>query len=149
MPDDQLRTDEDVEGILRLAVQQTSVDSADLRSRLNLSAAELGISEEHLRLAESQYFEEKEAEKLRAERESSIKEELARERKQRLGRFFSILGVAAAVVALIAFMKLPGGHSGGTVMLFLIPFMIFRRVRSDRRDSLRGFDGWSEEDSSK
>lgn len=50
-----LRSDEDVDGILMLALRRQGRDDQDLRSRLLASAEELGISEEELALAEAEY----------------------------------------------------------------------------------------------
>lgn len=60
MPDEHLKSDEDVEQILRLAVQMPGgMGSEDLRSRLNAVAEEMGISPEQLQQAEEQYRAEK------------------------------------------------------------------------------------------
>lgn len=54
-----LRTDEDVEAVLRLAVRHDSADSTnDLRARLEATAAELGLSRESLDAAEAEYRRE-------------------------------------------------------------------------------------------
>ncbi|MEZ5163074.1 MAG: hypothetical protein R2688_04860 [Fimbriimonadaceae bacterium] len=50
-------TDEDMEAILLLAVQETSVTSSDdVRERLRDVADELGITPEQLSVAESKYL---------------------------------------------------------------------------------------------
>ncbi len=60
MPDEHLRSDEDVEQILRIAVKMPGgAGSTDLRSRLNEVAEELGITPEQLAEAERQYAAEK------------------------------------------------------------------------------------------
>ena len=56
MADNRIRSDEDIEEILRLAVRQGHEGTADLRKRLEESAGELGISPEALQRAEQQYF---------------------------------------------------------------------------------------------
>ncbi|MFM9874422.1 MAG: hypothetical protein ACKVQS_13280 [Fimbriimonadaceae bacterium] len=144
MPDDQLRTDEDVEGILRLAVQQTTVDTADLRSRLSLSAEELGITEEQLKLAETQYFEEKEASRLREKIEIEEKALSAKEQKQHWIRIFSIIGVVLGTLSFMAFANSGGFHSS-TLMFMIFPIIFFKRlgprIRGPRhRYSYRGND---------
>lgn len=54
-----LRTDEDVEAVLRLAVRLDSTDSTkDLRARLEATASELGLSRESLDAAEAEYRRE-------------------------------------------------------------------------------------------
>lgn len=50
-----LTNDEDVEAILRLAVNRQGQDTETLRQRLEASAAELGISPEALQKAEEDY----------------------------------------------------------------------------------------------
>ena len=52
---DSLKTGEDVDAILRLALQQEHGSTTELRERLNRSAEELGISPEALAQAEEQY----------------------------------------------------------------------------------------------
>lgn len=131
MSDEQLRTDEDVEAILRLAVQQSSTSTEDLRSRLTMSAAELGISEEQLLRAESEYFREKEAARLREEREAKDKIVREQERKGRLWRVFGGIGAAAAVVGVIALMN-TGAFRGGSFFMIIIPLMVFKAVRPNR-----------------
>jgi hypothetical protein len=54
-----LQTGEDVDAILKIALNQEHGSIAELRDRLNRSAAELGISPEALAKAEEQYREEK------------------------------------------------------------------------------------------
>lgn len=57
-----LRTEEDVEAVLRLAVRNEGVaGTADLRARLEATAAELGLSREALDAAEAQYRRDLEA----------------------------------------------------------------------------------------
>lgn len=59
MPEEHLRSDEDVEKILRIAVKLPGgAGQADLRSRLNAAAEEMGISPEQLEEAERRYAEE-------------------------------------------------------------------------------------------
>ncbi len=139
MPEEQLKTDEDVEAILRLAVQQPSIDSADLRSRLTHSAAELGISEEQLRLAEAQYFEEKEAELIRAEKEAAMKAEIAQERKRTLRRF-AMFGLGACALWAFILVTTTSGFSGGSVMIVFLSLLSFKGLRGDRWRSGRNID---------
>jgi|GEM_PF-6409689 len=135
MPDDQLRTDEDVEEILRLAVQQNTVDSADLRSRLTLSAAEMGISEEQLKRAETQYFQEKEVAVLRAEKLAVEAEEKSRTRKRRIARFLSVTGVAAAVIGLVVLFNTQNLGYGGFFLFLAFPAFFAKNMGNDRRDA--------------
>lgn len=54
----ELEGEEDLEAILRLAVRQDT-GQADLRERLRLAAAEMGISEQALARAEAEYLTQK------------------------------------------------------------------------------------------
>jgi hypothetical protein len=62
----ELRNDDDVEAILKLAINQASVDGGrSLRERLNASAQELGLTPEQIQEAERIYFnKEREAQEL-------------------------------------------------------------------------------------
>lgn len=53
----ELRSDEDVEAILRIAVKQTGMSGGQsLRERLNAAADELGLTPEQIAEAEKKYF---------------------------------------------------------------------------------------------
>lgn len=58
MPDNNLRSGEDVEAILKIALRREVGTEHDLRQRLLQSAEELGISPEALATAERQYVAE-------------------------------------------------------------------------------------------
>jgi len=73
-----LTTDEDVEAILRLAVNRHGQDTESLRQRLEASAAELGISPEALQKAEEDYRAVK-----ASEQEAARAREEARAARQR------------------------------------------------------------------
>ncbi|MBX3118293.1 MAG: 2TM domain-containing protein [Fimbriimonadaceae bacterium] len=61
MPEEHLKSDEDVDKILRIAVKLPGgTGTADLRSRLQAAADEMGITPEQLEEAEKRYAEEKE-----------------------------------------------------------------------------------------
>ena len=89
MPDQHLTSHDDVEAILRLAVQADAVSTLDLRQQLEQSAQELGISPEVLARAEDKFNAQRE-EHARLEAEE-FKKRLARE--ARLKSFMSnVLG---------------------------------------------------------
>lgn len=58
-PHEHLNSEEDVEAILRLAVRNQGSGTEDLRSRLQMAAQELGVTEEELKAAEEAYRKEK------------------------------------------------------------------------------------------
>ena len=64
-----LRSDQDIEEILKLAIRNTGASDEALRQRLNSAATELGISPEALAQAEAQYRAQ------RVEREAVEREE--------------------------------------------------------------------------
>lgn len=68
MPEGNLRSDHDVEQILKLAVRNAGyTDEAALRQRLHTAGAELGLSDAQINAAEEQYYREQEEAALRAE----------------------------------------------------------------------------------
>jgi len=103
-----LRTEEDVEAVLRLAVRHESAETTpDLRARLEQTAAELGLSRESLEAAEAQYREDL------AQRSAQEARALAWKKYQldRVKNFLSHLASYIAVNAgLIAMDWLPDGR---------------------------------------
>lgn len=98
MADEQhLQTDEDVEAILRLAVQQSNESAGDLRSRLQSTAHELGISEAQLTAAEALYRERKQQESETAAVEAEERADWKEFRRAQLHDFFSHFVVYLAV----------------------------------------------------
>lgn len=88
--DKHLRTDEDLEAILRLAVQSPA-DSRELRQRLADSAAELGVTPEQLAHAEETYA-----------RQKAVEGEQAHERaEQRRSRVRRLKGLVAHLVPFV------------------------------------------------
>lgn len=59
VPENSLQSGEDVDAILKIALNKEHGSVTELRDRLNKSAAELGISPQALAKAEEQYREEK------------------------------------------------------------------------------------------
>ncbi len=86
-----LQTDQDVDEILRLAVQRSG-GSTDLRARMAASAEELGITPEELAAAEEEY---------RTRRQEEVQEKAARIKRRRafidhLATYFCVnLGLVA------------------------------------------------------
>lgn len=99
-----LRSDEDVEEILRLAVRGTTVDGGSLRDRLNASAQELGISSEVLAQAERQYLAQKQSDK---SRELELRDR-KHFKKIQIGEFVSHLGTFLAVNSFLAWIDYRG-----------------------------------------
>lgn len=75
-----LKSDEDVEEILRLAMEKKGQGAEELRERLRTSAADLGLSEEDLRVAEEEYRAKAAAEKAVANRKAIEEAERAETR---------------------------------------------------------------------
>ncbi len=90
---DFLRTDEDVEQILRLAIREGVGTEDDLQQRLQSSARDLGISEDALHRAIEKYRQQKDL------GESMAKTEALRHEYRTLKRrdFFQHLGIYVAV----------------------------------------------------
>jgi len=105
-----LQSDEDVEEILRLAIRKSGGDMDGLRSRLEMSAAELGIGPAELKIAEEEYRRQKqgiyEAEASRELEKTEWKEW----RRTRWHDFFQHLGIYVAVNTLLAFIDYRGGE---------------------------------------
>ncbi|MCH8979041.1 MAG: 2TM domain-containing protein [Armatimonadetes bacterium] len=56
---ERLASEEDVDEILKLALRRQDGSDTDLRGRLNVAAQELGISDQHLKEAETEYLTNK------------------------------------------------------------------------------------------
>ncbi len=110
---DHLKTDEDVEEILRLAIRRTGGDTDVLRHRLEMSAAELGIGVDELRSAEEEYRLQKQgiyaAEAAKQLEASEWKEW----RRIRWHDFLQHLGIYFVVNAFLVFLDTRGGSSFG------------------------------------
>jgi hypothetical protein len=118
--DERLTKEEDVEEILRLAVRESSGDGEDLRERMRVSAAELGISEEQLRAAEEKYFAERDAEVLRDQ-----------EQRARRWEILKFVGIGVLVVASIG-LGIAMMNSGGGGFCFIgafAPALAWRQLR--------------------
>lgn len=101
-----LKSDQDVEEILRMAIRKSGVENDELRRRLEISAQELGISESDLKAAEEEYrrqITEGEESKLSAEQDLNDWKEW---RQHKLHDFYSHLGIYAVVNIMLIFMNL-------------------------------------------
>lgn len=94
-----IKTDEDVEEILRLAVRNTGTGGESLRDRLKVSATELGISDEALAEAENLWKARKQGEISREQEQ----EERKLFRKMRIGDFITHFGTYAAINGFLFF----------------------------------------------
>jgi len=97
----ELRNDEDVEAILRIAVKQTGVSGGQsLRERLNAAADELGLTPEQVAEAEKKYFIEQ-------QEKAEFEEFRQRQRSEYFEHAGAYLGVNA-VLFVVNFMT--AGH---------------------------------------
>ncbi|ARU39708.1 hypothetical protein CCB80_00535 [Armatimonadetes bacterium Uphvl-Ar1] len=120
MADERLTREEEVEEILRLAVRESTGEGEDLREQMRVSAAELGISEEQLRVAEEKYFAERDAEALRDQ-----------ERRARRLEILKMAGFGVLGVALVGLgLALMDSGSGGFCFVGAIaPALFWRQWR--------------------
>ena len=90
MADDQhLQSEEDVEAILRLAVQQSGEAPVDLRQRLQSTADELGITPEQLAVAEKEYRAKRDTELEAAKSQETEKADWKEFRRTQYHEFLS------------------------------------------------------------
>ena len=138
---DPLKSDEDVEEILRLAVRSGDFGGADLRERLESSASELGISPEALAHAEEQW---------RAQKQTQVtleQDKLDRKlfRKIRVGDFVSHLGSYLAVNGFLFWLDWRDGHvtwvqwpiMGWGIAIVIHAFSLLAHDRDNERDYQR------------
>lgn len=103
-----LKSDQDVEEILRMAIRKSGTDNDELRRRLEMSAQELGISEEDLRAAEEEYrrkLAESEESKVTSAQELSDWKEW---RQHKLHDFYSHFGIYCVVNIMLIVMNFLG-----------------------------------------
>lgn len=103
-----LRTEEDVEEILRLAIRQSPFGGDTLRERLQSSADELGISPEALARAEAEWAAQNQH---KQESEQDLVDRRAFH-KMRVGDFVKHLGSYVAVNAFLTFIDFRDGNLG-------------------------------------
>lgn len=108
MADEHLRSDDDVEAILRLAVQQSGTTTGDLRSRLMATADELGLTEDQVIAAEEAYRRQKAGELQRESEEQEDKRLWKEFRKSKRGDWISHLGSYVAVNGFLVAIDLMG-----------------------------------------
>lgn len=103
-PHEHLNSEEDVEAILRLAVRNQGSGVEDLRSRLQMAAQELGVTEEELKAAEEAYRREKLFGEQEANRVQTEAELWKKWRKIQIHNFYShvftYVGVNAGLMGL-------------------------------------------------
>jgi len=136
-----LKSDEDIEEILRLAVRDVGFDGGNLRDRLNASASELGISADVLAQAEKQWIDRRQGE-LTKEQELEDRKMF---KKLRVGDFVSHLGSYLAVNAFLMFIDLRKGGIdwafwpllGWGIGLFIHMFSLFGHGADQERDFQR------------
>lgn len=132
MPEEHLRSDEDVEEILKLAMEKSSVDGDLLRQRLTSTARELGISEEQLQEAEEEYRAKREALAAQEAEEAAR----AREQKESRSRFWRSMAIQGLFAALaLLFIVVASGSSGVHFAWFMwFPLIFaFKAARQGRR----------------
>lgn len=106
-----LKSDEDVEAILRLAIREESSSTGDLRQRLKDAAGELGISEEQLAAAEKKYKAERETKEIKAFAEQDEKQQWIEFRRSQVHDFWrSLLSYIAVNAGLVAMNIFTSGH---------------------------------------
>ena len=110
--DSHIRSDEDVEAILRLAVQQSATDSASLRERMRATANELGITDAQLAAAEEAYRREMERQTEAAAEAELEAADWKLFRKTQVHDFFQHFGTYIAVNAFLAFIDFRDGGFG-------------------------------------
>ena len=138
---DPLRSDEDVEEILRLAVRSGDFGGADLRERLVSSATELGISPEALAQAEEQWRAQKQRQ-VTAEQDRLDRKMF---RKIRVGDFVSHLGSYLAVNGFLYWLDWRDGHltwvqwpiMGWGIAIAIHAFSLLGHDRDNERDYQR------------
>lgn len=148
MADEHLRSDEDVEAILRLAVQQSGTSGDDLRSRLMATADELGLTEAQVLAAEEAYRRQKEGEIQRETEEQEDKRLWKEFRKSKRGDLISHLGSYIAVNGFLvaidmmrdsqmdwAYWPLMGWGIGMAIHIFTF-------MAGETSESLAEFDKW-------
>lgn len=123
-----LRSEKDVEEILKIAVQKDGETTADLRQRMQASAAELGISPEALEEAEQEYAEKKEQEAQQAKAISDQRNDFLRSMLKP-----AILALALGVVILIS--SRGGFAAFGPLFIMILVFGMLRHQREMRRNS--------------
>jgi len=148
MPEEHLKSDDDIEAILHLAVQQTSSGSEDLRARLLSAADELGLTPEQIEAAEVAYRAEQSSKAVQKQVEVEDSELWKQFRKTQVSDFISGLGTYAAVNTFLVWMDLSQGSGLNWAYWPLagwgigIAIQAFNLLASQRTDNLDEFEKW-------
>jgi len=102
--EEHLKSDDDIEAILRLAVHQSSGSTGDLRARLMATADELGLTPEQVAAAEEAYRQEKTVETARVLNEVEDRRLWKEFRRSQRGDFVSHLGTYVVVNAFLVWL---------------------------------------------
>lgn len=148
MPEEHLRSDEDIEAILHLAVQQNSSGSEDLRARLQSAADELGLTPEQIQAAEEAYRAEKASQAVQKQTELEDTQLWKQFRKTQVSDFISHLGTYVAVNTFLIWLDMNQG--GGLNWAYwsvagwgiAIAIQAFNLLASQRTDNLDEFERW-------
>lgn len=103
--EEHLKTDDDVEAILKLAIRKSSSSPA-LRERLQMSAEELGISPEQLAQAEQEYYAQKERQEAIDKQAAIEKQEKKEFRRTQMRDLMWHLGSYLTVNAFLVFIDM-------------------------------------------
>lgn len=148
MAEEHLKSDEDIEAILRLAVHQAGSDSQTLRARLNATADELGISPEQVAAAEEAYLDQIRGERQESEQKATEQALWKQFRRSQRGDLISHLGSYVAVNGFLVAMDLMGGDGLNWAYWPLmgwgigIAIHIFTFMAGESSDSLAEFEKW-------
>lgn len=148
MPEEHLRSDDDIEAILHLAVQQNSSGSEDLRARLLSAADELGLTPEQIEAAEEAYRAEKESHAVQRQTELEDTQLWKQFRKTQVSDFISSLGTYAAVNTFLVWLNWSNdGRLGWSlwplgIWGIYVALQAFNLLASQRTDNLDEFERW-------
>lgn len=148
MADEHLRTDEDIEAILRLAVQQTGTESESLRTRLMATAEEIGLTPEQVAAAEEAYRQKVKGERTLAEREENERQLWKQFRRSQRGDLISHVGSYLAVNAFLVAIDLMGGDGLNWAYWpmmgwgIAIAIHLFSFVAGESSDNVQEFEKW-------
>lgn len=104
MPDEfNLKSDEEIEAILRIAIRQSSTSDKTLRDRLQATADELGISQEDLAAAEAEYRRQHQKQSVETAEAESYEHDLKLYKRRRHKEFLEHLTTYVAVNGFLIF----------------------------------------------
>lgn len=148
MAEEHLKSDDDIEAILHLAVQQNTTSEQDLRARLLSAADELGLTPSQIEAAEIAYREERARKAVQVQTEVEDSELWKQFRKTQVSDFISHLGTYAAVNAFLVWLDL--GQGNGLNWAYwpiagwgiAIAIQAFSLIASQSSDNLDEFQKW-------